>query len=262
MIQKIRFYINFWFNGVSKYNIHSPMVHEFIENVLDNNIKYYAFLGIEHYRKILLKDSTLLTLNDFGQGSKSIKSKKITLKKLTKKVQSTPNKAQLLFKLVNYFQCTNILEIGTSLGLTTAYLSNANKKASITTIEGDPIIYKLAHANFKKLGLKNIKIINSSFDEILPKLLKNKFDLIFFDGNHSKEATLKYFNWSLEYLNDEIIFVFDDIYWSKGMRSAWDEISKSPSVKLSLDLFSLGIIFFKNNREKEQINLIHPCNFY
>ena len=238
------------------------MVHEFIENVLDNTIKYYAFLGIEYYRQILLKDSTLLTLKDLGQGSKAIKSKTITLKKLTKKVQSSPKKAQLLFKLVNYFQCTKILEIGTSLGITTAYLSNANKKASITTIEGDPNICKLAQINFKKLGLKNIKIINSSFDEILPQVLTNKFDLIFFDGNHSKEATLKYFKWALENLHDEIIFVFDDIYWSSGMKSAWDEISKSSNVKLSLDLFSLGIVFFKNNREKEHINLIHSCNFY
>ena len=181
---------------------------------------------------------------------------------MTKKVQSSPKKAQLLFKLVNYFQCTKILEIGTSLGITTAYLSNANKKASITTIEGDPNICKLAQINFKKLGLKNIEIINSSFDEILPQVLTNKFDLIFFDGNHSKEATLKYFKWALENLHDEIIFVFDDIYWSSGMKSAWDEISKSPNVKLSLDLFSLGIVFFKNNREKEHINLIHSCNFY
>ena len=262
MFQKIRFYINFWFGGVSKYNVHSPMVHEFIENVLDESIKYYAFFGIEHYRNILLNDATLLTLKDLGQGSKSIKSKIITLKKLTKKVSSSPQKAQLLFKMVNYFQCTNILEIGTSLGITTAYLSNANKKASITTIEGDPYIYRLAQINFKKLGLKNIKIINSSFDEILPQVFKNKFDFIFFDGNHSKEATLKYFNWALENLHDEMILVFDDIYWSFGMKSAWDEISKSPNVKLSLDLFSLGIVFFKNNREKEHINLTHLCNFY
>jgi predicted O-methyltransferase YrrM len=238
------------------------MIHEFIENVLDNNIKYYAFLGIEHYRQILLKDSTSLTLKDLGQGSKSLKSKVITIKKLTKKVQSTPKKAQVLFKIVNYFQCTNILEIGTSLGITTAYLSNANKKATITTIEGDPDIFKLAQINFKKLGLKNIKIINSSFDEILPKVLKNKFDLIFFDGNHSKEATLKYFYWALENLHDEIIFVFDDIYWSSGMKSAWNVICSSPNVMLSLDLFSVGVVFFKNSRQKQHINLIHPCNFY
>jgi len=262
MFQKIRFYINFWLNGISKYNIHSPMVHEFIENVLDNNIKYYAFLGIEHYRQILLKDSTVLNLKDLGQGSKAIKSKLITLKSLTKNVQSTPKKAQVLFKLVNYFQCKNILELGTSLGITTAYLSSANKKASITTIEGDSTIFNMAKSNFKKLGLKNVNIINSSFDKILPTILKNKFDLIFFDGNHSKKATLKYFNWALENLNDEIIFVFDDIYWSKGMKSAWNEISKSSKVKLSLDLFSLGIVFFKNNRQKEHINLIHPCNLY
>ena len=61
---------------------------------------------------------------------------------------------------------------------------------------------------------------------------------------------------------EEAIYVFDDIYWSKGMKEAWTEISNHPKVMMSLDIFSLGIVFFKKNREKEHINLIHSCNFY
>lgn len=261
MLQKIGFYLIFFFNGVSKYKIHSPLIHELIENVLNKEKIFYSFLGIEHLRSLLLKDSSPILIHNLGKGSHTIKGLKTTIKNLTKKVQSSPKKAQILFKLINFYDSKSILEIGTSLGLTTAYLSNANKNSSVTTIEGDPNLYLLAKKNFQKLSLKNITIHNGDFDILLPKIFKNKFDFIFFDGNHSKEATLKYFNWALDNYNEEAIFVFDDIYWSNGMKEAWMEIYNHPKVMMSLDIFSLGIVFFKKNREKEHINLIHSSNF-
>ena len=262
MVKKISFYLKFLFQGTNKYNIHSPMVHEFIENILDNSIKYYSFIGIEHVRSLLLKQNEAIELKDLGAGSKSIKSSTSTINILTKKVQSRPEKAQILFRVVSFFQKKNILEIGTSLGLTTAYLSNANKDGKVTTIEGDPKVSSLAQKNFKTLKLKNIELINQPFDQIIPQLLKNKFDLIFFDGNHSKEATLRYFYWLAEKANEDSIFIFDDIYWSSDMKQAWDEICNFDKVMLSLDIFSLGIVFFKKNREKEHIKLVHRSNLY
>ena len=262
MIKKISYYLKFLFQGINKYNIHSPLVHDFIENVLDNSVKYYSFIGIEHVRSLLLKQNEAIELKDLGAGSKSIKSSLSTINILTKKVQSTPEKAQILFRIVSFFQKKNILEIGTSLGLTTAYLSNANKNGKITTIEGDQVVSNLAQKNFNTLKLNNIKLINEPFDEIIPQLLKNKFDLVFFDGNHSKEATLRYFYWLVEYANEDSIFIFDDIYWSSEMKQAWQEICNFDKVMLSLDIFSLGIVFFKKNREKEHIRLVHRSNFY
>ena len=262
MIKKISYYLKFLFQGINKYNIHSPLVHDFIENVLDNSVKYYSFIGIEHVRSLLLKQNEAIELKDLGAGSKSIKSSLSTINILTKKVQSTPEKAQILFRIVSFFQKKNILEIGTSLGLTTAYLSNANKNGQITTIEGDQRVSNLAQKNFNTLKLNNIKLINEPFDEIIPQLLKNKFDLVFFDGNHSKEATLRYFYWLVEHANEDSIFIFDDIYWSSEMKQAWQEICNFDKVMLSLDIFSLGIVFFKKNREKEHIRLVHRSNFY
>ena len=262
MVKKISFYLKFLFKGTNKYNIHSPMVHDFIENILDNSLKYYCFFGIEHLRSLLLKQDEVIELKDLGAGSKSIKSAISTINILTKKVQSRPEKAQILFRIVNFFHKKNILEIGTSLGLTTAYLSNANKNGKVTTIEGDPRVSNLAQKNFKTLKLKNVELLNQPFDQIIPQLLKNKFDLIFFDGNHSKDATLRYFYWLVEYVNEDSIFIFDDIYWSSDMKQAWEEICNFDEVMLSLDIFSLGIVFFKKNREKEYIKLVHRSNFY
>ena len=120
MIKKIIFYLKFVTQGTNKYNIHSPLVHNFIENVLDSSIKYYAFLGIEHVREELKKQKEQINTKDFGAGSKTIKSSNISIGELTKKVQSKSKKAQLLFRLSVFFQKKNILEIGTSLGLTTS----------------------------------------------------------------------------------------------------------------------------------------------
>jgi predicted O-methyltransferase YrrM len=262
MVKKFSFYLKFLFQGTNKYNIHSPMVHDFIENILDNSIKYYSFVGIEHVRSLLLKQNEAIELKDLGAGSKYIRSSTSTINILTKKVQSRPEKAQIIFRIASFFQMKNILEIGTSLGLTTAYLSNANKNGKVTTIEGDPKVAKLAQKNFNTLKLKNVELINKSFDEIIPLLLKNQFDLIFFDGNHSKEATLRYFYWLVEHANEDSIFIFDDIYWSNDMKQAWKEICNFDKVMLSLDIFSLGMVFFKKNREKEHIKLVHRSNFY
>ena len=104
MVKKIIFYLKFLSQGTNKYNIHSPMVHDLIENILDNSIKYYSFIGIEHVRNLLLKQNELIKLKDLGAGSKHIKSSRSTINILTKKVQSRPEKAQILFRMVSFFQ--------------------------------------------------------------------------------------------------------------------------------------------------------------
>ena len=159
------------------------------------------------------------------------------------------------FRVVNYFKPSTILEIGTSLGFTTSYISNANKKSKITTIEGDPTIANIAKSNFQILKLKNVEIINDNFDNILETLFKQKYDLVFFDGNHSKEATLRYFNWAKDNSNENTIFIFDDIYWSKGMTEAWETIKKHPQVTVTIDTFFWGFVSFRKEQAKEHFTI-------
>jgi predicted O-methyltransferase YrrM len=137
------------------------------------------------------------------------------------------------------------------------YLAAANSKTKVTTIEGCPNVTKVAKVNFDKIGLKNIELVNAQFDVFLPEYLKRttQLDFVFFDGNHTKEATLNYFNWCLPKAGKNTIFVFDDIYWSKGMNEAWDEIKRHPKITLTVDLFSLGIVFFNTDLSKEDFVL-------
>ena len=76
-------------------------------------------------------------------------------------------------------------------------------------------------------------------------------DLIYFDGNHQKKATLKYFNDCLPFINENSVFIFDDIRWTKDMLDAWQEISSHPKVSVSIDLFSIGLIFFRDQVKED-----------
>jgi predicted O-methyltransferase YrrM len=96
-----------------------------------------------------------------------------------------------------------------------------------------------------------VDFVLGDFKNILPKLQQEKWDLIFFDGNHSKIATLSYMEVLLPSITNETIWVFDDIHWSKDMEAAWEAIKNHPKVTVSLDLFCIGLVFFRTEQAKE-----------
>jgi predicted O-methyltransferase YrrM len=163
----------------------------------------------------------------------------------------------LLFRLVNFQQSATVLEIGTSFGLTTAYLAAANQQARVITLEGCPATAQIAQGNFKQLKLKNISLITGNFEETLPALLSttDQLDFVFFDGNHQYEPTLRYFEWCLAKRTAESIFVLDDIYWSKEMTRAWRAICARPEVMISIDLFYFGLVFFRDKQPKQHFTI-------
>jgi predicted O-methyltransferase YrrM len=264
MIHKIVSYLRFLFQGKTKYSIQSPFVHNFIERVLDDREVYYSYLGMDYLKSKLVKDKTILEVDDMGAGSHFSSKNNITVKQISKTVVSSDLKAQALFKLVNLYQPKSIVELGTSLGLTTCYLANGKRNSKLTTVEGSKSIYEIAIKNFKKMGLQKINAINASFDEVLPLLIKEEKNLgvVFFDGNHTEQATLDYFRVCKANASHETIFIFDDIYWSKSMTLAWEKIISDPSISLSLDLFSFGVVFFLKNRPKQHVQIIHPINLH
>ncbi|MGM0565139.1 MAG: O-methyltransferase [Bacteroidota bacterium] len=162
---------------------------------------------------------------------------------------------KLLYHLVNYFKPENILEMGTSLGISTLYLSLANKKANIITMEGCAETAHVAKSYIKKGGAENVKVYVGGFDSLLPQALQEmpSVDLIFYDGHHKYNPTMEYFRKSKPYAHDNTVFVFDDIHWSKEMHKAWRHIIHDKDVTLSLDFFQLGIVFFKKGISKQNL---------
>ena len=250
-------YISYKIKAVSKHKVHSPFVFDLIVDVFENENSYYAFPAVELIRKKLLLSKRTLSVEDMGAGSRVFKSNYRRIKDIAKHSAKEPKYAQLLFKLVNYYQPNTILELGTSLGLTTTYLAKARKKAKVYSFEGSAEICKAAKNTFKSLRVKNVQLIQGNFNVTLPETLPKVavLDFAFFDGNHQKKPTLDYFNQCLEKANEHSVFVFDDIHWSDEMTEAWEEIKTHPEVTLTVDIFQFGIVFFRKGVEKQHFVL-------
>jgi predicted O-methyltransferase YrrM len=241
-------------NGTG-HGMHSPFVFDFIRNVLNNNLHYDYPYQIEELRKELLHDQRLITQQDLGAGSRKKNSDQKTVAQLTGTAAKPKKYAQLLYRLVKHYQCKQIIELGTSVGLTTAYLSKANPGARIITIEGSENVHALAIDNFKKLRCNNIEAFKGNFDDLLPSLisqLSSPISLAYIDGNHRYEPTTCYFRHLLKAVNPASILVFDDIHWSAEMEKAWEEIKADPTVHYTIDIFFLGFVFFREEFKVKQ----------
>lgn len=240
------------------HGVHSPFVFEFITRVLNDNRRFYAFDAIEKIRTQLLSNQALIEIQDFGAGSRVAKTNTRKISDVAKGSLKPAKYSQLLFRMIDYYGPTQIIELGTSLGITTAYLASANPAAKVTTFEGSSAIAKIAGHNHGLLGLSNISLIEGNFDEQLPLwLAQNKsVDFAFIDGNHAFKPTMAYFESLLAVVQDHTILVFDDIHWSEEMEEAWAQISAHPRVTLSIDLFFIGVVFFRKEfAQKQEVSI-------
>lgn len=231
------------------YGVHSPFSFHLISSVFEEKFSYYNYSQIEHLREKLLADKSIIHVSDYGTG----KSGKRSISSIASRSLKKPKHAQLLFRLVNAFNPKLIVELGTSLGLTTAYLASVNSNSRVISLEGCNQIASIARSVHQELGLKNITLLEGNIDDTLPSFLKNEtaIDFMFFDANHTKEATLRYFHLCIDKITEKSIFVFDDIHRNNCMQEAWNEIVSHSSVTVSFDLFSFGIVFFNKEFKKQ-----------
>ena len=259
MIRQIIEYLKYLTRCFHLHGIHSPFIFELIEHVFKEKTPFYSFDEIESIRAKLLLTEKKIHVEDLGAGSKKNKEPSRKISEIAKSSLKRPKYSQLLYRLVYHFKPETNIELGTSFGISTAYMAKANPKAQVVTIEGSPEIAKVAEINFTKLELTNIKLVVSDFEQVLKKELNaiQKVDFVFFDGNHQKAPTLEYFKLCLNYAHDRSVFIFDDIYWSSEMKEAWLEIKKHPKVKVTLDCFEMGLVFFKKEQAKEHFTVYH-----
>lgn len=249
-------YINYKIKSLNGngHGVHSPFVYSFITDVLNDNRSFYSFGFIENQRKKLLNHHQSIEVVDFGAGSRLSLTKTRKVSKIAAASLKPKKYSSLLFKIVNHYGYKNIIELGTCLGVTTAYLATANGNAKVTTFEGAPNIAAIANDFFKINKLQNIELILGNFDDTLPQFLKNNasIDFVYIDGNHQYQPTINYYSQLLPYLTENAVLVFDDIYWSKEMEQAWNYIKTHAQNCITIDLFYIGIVFFgKNFKQKE-----------
>jgi predicted O-methyltransferase YrrM len=236
------------------HGIHSPFVYEFIREVLNDRKFYEEYGRIETLRKKMLGDKRILKVNDPGAGSSFHTGITRSISDITHRSVSTQKFARLLYRLAKYYQADRIIELGTSVGISTAYLAMANPDSKLITIEGSDSIAGIARENFNSLGLKNIRLICGDFAKALPDVINTNppSDLIFIDGNHRKKPVLEYFELVLGKISKSSLIIIHDIHWSSEMEEAWSVVQADSRVKMSVDIFSAGLIFLREEFKVKQ----------
>lgn len=255
-------YLAFWFRSGNAHAVHSPFVFELYTRVIrpatqQPDFGKPDFGKIETLRAALLADPREIDTIDLGAGSRVARSPRRRVKDIARYAQKDARTGQLLFRLVSHFAPRTLFDLGTSLGITTSYLAAANPRAAVYTFEGCPQTLAVAKTNFAQLAYRHIRPVAGNLDETLPATLKEitALDFVFFDANHRREPTLRYFAACLAKAHEDSVFVFDDIYWSVEMRTAWEEIKSHPAVTLTVDLFHVGLVFFRRKQPKQHFRL-------
>ncbi|MBC6990410.1 O-methyltransferase [Hymenobacter sp. BT491] len=258
-------FLRFYLRSGNAHGLHSPFVFGLYNHVINHDGNYRAFAPIEARRRELLHTPDSIAVRDFGAGSHTGAGRQRRIRDIARTAAKPRMFGQLLFRLVNHFQPHTILELGTSLGLTTAYLASPCLWAQTVTFEGCPNTAAVARQTFNKLKLNNVQLVEGNLDDTLaPALaaLPGPVDFAFFDGNHRYEPTVRYFEQCLTRRTDDSVFVFDDIHWSSEMERAWQTIKQHPEVRLTVDLYFIGLVFFRKNQPKQDFSLRfgHPLD--
>lgn len=252
---RIKSRIVYGIKSYSRFKIHSPFVFELIEKVLRVKTKHPDFYFIEKYRKSLSRNRTIVETVDFGEksGKKHYISTFEKLGLLVKNRSVRKAQGRILYRLNRYFKPQTILEFGTTAGISAAYLKLPVPDSKLVTMEGCASLADVASSTLRALQVENAEIKIGDFEVSLPDVLQNveTLDMVFFDGNHRFEPTVEYFNQCIEKANENSFFVFDDIHLSPGKEKAWKIIKKDPRVTVSIDLFWMGIVFFRKGMPKQ-----------
>jgi predicted O-methyltransferase YrrM len=241
----------------NRHGLHSPFVYKLVDEVIYDFSDKRSYHHIEEARKRLLNDKRQITVTDLGAGSHLNNNRVKQIGDIAKNALKSARLAQLIYRLVANQQPRNIIELGTCLGITTLYLQQAAMQADVYTLEGCPQTAGVAAEVFKQEQANHITQQIGNFDDTLKPLIDSlpQLDFVYVDGNHQKDATLRYFEWCLPKVHENTLLIFDDIYWSEGMKEAWAAIKAHPEVTVTVDLFWIGLVFFKKGQAKEDFRI-------
>ena len=253
-------YLRYLLHAKTRHGIHSPFVYSFIEEILLDNTQYADYHDIENQVTRLKQNRNVLEIVDFGAGSPKGKYRVYfdRVQNVAKISGITKKHGRLLYRLVKHYQPATMLELGTSVGISTMYQAKGNPNAQFTAVEGCASLAMIAQNSLDKTGCENVTLKTGQFQIILPKLLgglNKMLDYAFIDGDHTYAGTMHYFKLLKKHIGENSILIFHDIHWSNGMEKAWKELKKDPEITVSIDLYFMGIVFFKKELSKQDFVL-------
>jgi predicted O-methyltransferase YrrM len=250
-LHQLRSYLTWWLDHVDERSLHSPFFFDLYTHAIKKSAPRPEHEIIETLRKKLLSSSEEIEVLDLGAGS-VLPSGKRRVAAIAETSLSPKKYSQLYASLIRHFSCKNIIELGTSLGINSLYLSST-PGSMVTTFEGAPAIASYAQSTIEFAGRTNVKIIEGNIDTNLPRFLSSsgKADFVFIDANHRYEPTLRYVQMVLPRTHAQSLVLVDDIHYSPEMERAWAELKKYPTVYGSADLYQVGILFFDPSLNKQ-----------
>jgi len=256
-LQRIGSWVNHLVKARTRHAVHSPFVYALVSEVLRVTDEQPAFVEIESLRDDLLESEQVIRVNDLGAGSRVLDMPIRSVADMARTSLKPARQAQLLYRLARYFDPATVIELGTSFGLSTIYLACGAENAQVITIEGCPQTYRIAQHHFDRMRQRNIEPVLGSFRSRLPDVLRRieQCDMAFIDGHHAEAPTMEYFEQLLTKAHANSVFVVDDIHWSVGMEKAWERIKTHPRVTVTIDLYDLGLVFFRTEQPPQHFRL-------
>lgn len=259
-IYRVREYIKHYLTAYNTRGegIHSPSLFYLVSMIINDQLSYYVWNDIEQRRRAMILWDKTIDVTDYGTGNNRPSQRQIC--NIAKHSLEKANNAQALFRIINYLseqykRPLTIVELGTSLGITTAYLATPNKKNRIFTFEGSSEIANIARLNWNKLNIRNIECIEGNIDNTLFTTYLQQVDFAWLDANHTYEATMRYFTYLLQYVSDKSIIAIDDIHYSPQMKAAWKDICNRNEVTSTMDFYDFGLVFFDKQYIKKHYRL-------
>lgn len=243
--------------------IHSPYLFYLVRMLIYDENRFYCWRDIEARRRKILASKQMVEVTDYGTGNQTDNHRCIA--DIARTSLERPRVAQILFRLVSYLghvqqRPLRIVELGTSLGITTAYLAMPDSRNHVETYEGSSALLDIAQEGWEELGIHNIDVIEGNIDDTLLLGARNthareSIDVAYIDANHTKQATLRYFDHLAKSKRSSSIFVLDDIHHSREMAEAWRQICQREDVTTTMDLYHIGLVFFDKQYLKRHYKL-------
>jgi predicted O-methyltransferase YrrM len=243
-------FIHYFFKVVDRHSIQAPFAFQFIDSLQKAIVSSRPIPDIEHERTSFAKDRSPVNGTDFGAGTSLGKS---TIAKIARFGISSKYSCVFLHELANMAKAATCVELGTSLGIASAYIGRSRSLEKLYSFEGNGELAARAEALHKRLMIDKVQVIKGNIDDKLPTFLDGvgTIDLAIIDANHTSEALAHYFQLLKSKMEAHSIIFIDDIRWSRDMYSGWQELSQRSEVTVSMEFLNFGLLFFEKGLQKQ-----------
>ena len=217
------------------FGVHSPFTYNLITKVIEEKTPYYVFEDIENFRKNLL----------YKENPPEVPTAQET---------QTKNYGALLFRLINFFKCSTVLQIGSSTGVMSLYLAlPLRNSCDCYALEKRTGLLDSARMFAENHSLKNLHWLEGDYEENLFRLKREVtfFDFIFINTTGDSERTREALRLAGTFVCPDTVMVIDNIQRDKSMKKLWQELKNRGDVGLTIDLLSLGLVFFNTRLHKQ-----------